>query len=72
MTPKAMSEAFIELVDACNFLHECDSLFYTGFNDRDGWYVCRECNASARIFDRIEHDDGCPIGDFEKALEKVK
>ena len=74
MKPKAMAEAFIELVDAASYLStDCDELFYTFEKGNGGtWYVCRECGADARMFTAMEHQEGCPIDAFEKALRKVK
>ena len=74
MTPKAMAEAFVTLVDAASYLStDCEELFYTIEKvDGGSWYVCRECGADARLFTVMEHHEDCPIDMFEKALRKVK
>ncbi|MCY3980509.1 MAG: hypothetical protein OXF51_01805, partial [Alphaproteobacteria bacterium] len=68
------------LVEAARSLTDCDHLFYDvrhpsrqlpvvdGLPDLPSYHTCRECGATAELFTPVEHEDGCPIGEFEAAL----
>lgn len=59
-----LREALQGLFDAEELLSELSPAIRT--------HSCRGCWASARYYQRVTHEPGCPVGNAETALDELK